>query len=491
MKNLFLITTLFSISFATQTTLADSTIGSIEFTNCKVADSSGEQSYKAECAHFEVPEDYANPEGKKITLYIARFKANNDKDRNDAMTLLAGGPGQGAVESFAPYIRTLNKINADQDIYLIDQRGTGQSNQMQCQENENIIGGDFDEAEIIQFTKDCLDQLPGDARFYTTSVAMMDLDKVRRALRLEQWNLYGGSYGTRTALHYLRQYPDNTRSVIIDAVIPPTKALGPEIALESQRALEALLTRCADDKDCHTAFPNLSEEVNTLIADLKAEPRTVTIENIASGKLEVMDFSHAHLAVGIRLALYSPYTVSTLPTMLHEAAVNDHYGPIARQSISMIRNMGDMMSIGMHNAVVCTEDAPFFAGENIDRGALEASYMGTETLDTLTAVCSVWPKGPMDEGFKTPLISDKPVLVLSGTADPITPPAYGELAAQSLNNSLHIIVKGQGHTQLGTGCMPTILAKFVEAASVVGLETACLDKLKPDPFFIDFNGPTP
>lgn len=491
MKNIFLITALLSASLLAPTSYPDSTIGTIEFSNCKIADASGENRYKAECALFEVPEDYSNPEGTKIELYIARFKSKNDKDRGDAMTLLAGGPGQGAVDAFAPSIRLLNKINTDQDIYLIDQRGTGDSNQMQCQENNDLLGADFDPEEIIQYTKECLEQLPGDAQFYTTSVAMRDLDNVRLALGLEQWNIYGGSYGTRTALHYLRQYPDSTRTVIIDAVVPPTKSLGPEIALESQRALDELLSRCAEDEDCHAAFPNLSEEVNSLMAELKTESRTVSIENIATGKLEEMEFTHAHLAVGIRLALYSPYTLSTLPTMLHEAAANDHYGPIARQSISMMRRMGDMLSIGMHNSVVCTEDVPFFDNENIDRSALEATYMGVENVDMLQTMCSVWPTGPIDEDFKTPVVSDKPVLILSGTADPITPPSYGEQAAESLSNSLHIILKGQGHIQLNTGCMPTIVAKFVEAASVEGLEATCLDKLKPDPFFIDFNGPTP
>lgn len=471
--------------------LADSTIGEIKFTKCKIDVTSSRRSYKSECANFSVPEDYANPDGKKIELRIARFKAKNEKERGDAMTLLAGGPGQGAIETFVPYISALNKINANQDIYLIDQRGTGQSNQMQCPQNLEIQNEEFDEALFLELTQKCLDQLPGDPRFYTTSVAMIDLDKVRAALGLEQWNIYGGSYGTRTALHYLRQYPEHTRSVIIDAVAPTTMPLGPDIPFQSQRALDDLLSRCANEESCNTAFPDLTDEVNTLINSLKQQAKAVTIENIASGKLEEIQFTHNHLVAAVRMGLYSPMTVAILPAMLHEAAANEHYAPLARQSINTIRNMSDAMSIGMHNSVMCTEDVPFFASENIDKIKLDATYMGSDIVEMLATMCELWPTGPIDEGFRTPLVSDKPVLLISGTADPITPPEYAELVAQSLSNSKHIVLNGLGHTQLGSGCMPTVMAKFIEAASVNELRTECLDKLKPDPFFIDFNGPKP
>ena len=145
----------------------------------------------------------------------------------------------------------------------------------------------------------------------------------------------------------------------------------------------------------------------------------------------------------------------------------------------------------MHNSVMCTEDVPFYASESFDKTKLDATYMGADIVEMIGTMCELWPTGPIDEGFKTQLVSDKPVLLISGTADPITPPAYAELVAQSLSNSKHIVLEGLGHIQLGSGCMPTVMAKFIEAASVNELQTECLDKLKPDPFYIDFNGPTP
>jgi len=216
-----------------------------------------------------------------------------------------------------------------------------------------------------------------------------------------------------------------------------------------------------------------------------------TIENLASGKLEEFEFTRGHLAGGIRLALYSPYAMSILPNLLHEAAANNHYGPLARQSINTLRSLTDALSMGMHNSVLCTEDAPLISQVKVDQDLLKRSYMGNDFYKFIDATCSIWPKGPIDKGFHNLVETDIPVLLLSGSQDPITPPEYAEQAMQKMTNSKHIVVDGQGHIQLSTGCMPTILAKFVESGNFSEIETECLDKVKPEPFFIDFNGPTP
>ncbi len=476
-----------------KTLYADSSIGEISFKNCKVSDPTGKLQVKAECATLSVPENYAKPDGKKIELHIARFKAKSDKRREDALTLLAGGPGQGAIESFAPYIPRLKKLNTDQDIYLIDQRGTGKSSPMNCDlpEDDPNASNEFDAALVTKLTKECLAKLKGDPAFYTTSVAMKDLDVVRQALGIKQWNLYGGSYGTRTAQHYLKQYPKHVRTIILDGVIAPSRPLGPEISTESQKSLDELLARCKKDTDCNKAFPNLTAETNRIIAELKIEPKKVTIENLSTGKLEPMSFTISHLAGGIRMALYSPRTMSILPILLHEAAVNNHYGPLARQSLNTVRNLSSVISTGMHNSVVCTEDAPLAKQVKVDAVLLARSYMGSDFQKHIDTVCGLWPKGPMDDGFHELVATDVPVLLLSGGQDPVTPPEYAEEAMQKMTKSKHIVVPGQGHIQMGSGCMPTILAKFVSTASVEKLQTKCLDKIKPEPFFIDFNGPTP
>jgi len=145
----------------------------------------------------------------------------------------------------------------------------------------------------------------------------------------------------------------------------------------------------------------------------------------------------------------------------------------------------------MHNTVMCAEDAPFFDKAAIDYGRLTASYMGTLQLDALEAICSVWPRGPLDAEFKVPLATDLPILLLSGDADPITPPRYAEMAAVDFTNALHLIGEHQGHGQITIGCTPRILAQFIETADPAQLETECLQRSFVMPFFLDFSGPRP
>jgi len=140
---------------------------------------------------------------------------------------------------------------------------------------------------------------------------------------------------------------------------------------------------------------------------------------------------------------------------------------------------------------MCTEDVPFYDAADIDYEGVAASYMGTFQLEALKAICSVWPAGPIDDEFKTPLATDLPVLLLSGDVDPITPPRYADLAAVDLENATHLIGKQQGHGQISVGCMPRLVADFVASADLDGLDASCLERSFVMPFFLDFSGPNP
>ena len=117
--------------------------------------------------------------------------------------------------------------------------------------------------------------------------------------------------------------------------------------------------------------------------------------------------------------------------------------------------------------------------------------MGMFQLDALEAICSVWPAGPIDEGFKSPLATNLPVLLLSGDADPITPPRYADLAAVDLENATHLIGKHQGHGQISVGCTPRLVADFIDTADPGSIDASCLERSFVMPFFLDFSGPNP
>ncbi|MEY4377625.1 MAG: hypothetical protein RJB26_2175, partial [Pseudomonadota bacterium] len=400
----------------------------------------------------------------------------------------------GSREGFAPLLQAFRRLHRQHDLVMLDQRGTGGSNALTCDEDddeEDLMTEPPSAAETAALVKACLAALPGDPRFYTTSVAIQDLDAVRQALGYGLINLYGISYGTRVAQHYARRYPANTRAVIIDGVVPPGLTLGPDLALAAQRVLDDTFARCAADQACNKAYPQLSQRFMALVAELQRHPRTVTSNHPVTGKPETKQFTLAHLGVAVRMLSYSPVSVSLLPFLLSEAA-NGRPAPLMAQALAVGDQLGDMMAAGMHNAVVCTEDMPFLDAAKVDRKAIASTYLGARTLDALVETCAVWPRGVLDADLREPLRSSIPFLLLSGTADPVTPPAYAQRAKAGLAEALHVAVKGNGHGQWNVPCAPRVFADFIDAGTTRNLDVKCLREADlTQPFFLDANGTAP
>ncbi len=306
----------------------------------------------------------------------------------------------------------------------------------------------------------------------------------------ESLNLYGSSYGTRVAQHYARRFPDSTRTIIIDGVVPPQVPLGPEIATESQRALDRVIERCAGEPACNERFPTLRQDFDQLQATLAAGPVTVTVPNPTTGEPETLEFSNEHMAVAIRLLLYDARSIALIPLSI-AAAAEGNYTPLAAQFQLTAASLNEALNIGMHNAVMCTEDIPFIDFGAVDQAAIDASYLGPLQLEAIKTMCSVWPQGPMDDDLLTPLATDIPVLLLSGDADPITPPRYAELAAVDLDRAWLLTGTNQGHGLGVVGCMPRVIGSFVAAMALEHGVADCLGDAFAMPFFLDFSGPTP
>jgi len=460
---------------------------------CQIKASFSPQSRDAECGSWSVAEDPGKPGGKRIALKVAVIRARaKDRDKQpDPVFFLAGGPGQSAIDGYLAAPEAFARILRKRDVVLVDQRGTGGSNRMQCpDETDAVEMADYDRAKMIELTRKCLTVLPGDPALYTTSLAIDDLDAVRQALGYDKINLYGGSYGTRVALSYLKYHEASTRAVIIDAVVPQDMVLGPDIAAQSQRALDETFARCAADKVCHAAFPTLVPDFEALKARLRAGPVEVVMRDPVDGKPLTAKLTYGEMSGAVRMLLYAPESAAMLPLMLNQAA-HDDLAPLAAQVMLTLRQTTDMLALGMHNSVVCAEDAPWFATDGSTAAREAASYLGPLASSVIVDMCSVWPKGPVKPGFKEPVVSAVPVLLLSGEHDPITPPAYAAQAAKTLSNSRHLIAPGQGHTVLSRGCIPKLAAEFLDALDPKGLAVGCVKELGDSPLFVRFTGPEP
>lgn len=454
----------------------------IALSDCVLSSPGVETQVDAECGTLTVLEDPSNPDGRKISLNIAVVPAIKRSPEPDPLFILAGGPGQAATEVFPSLYNTLFRIHEQRDIVLVDQRGTGKSNPLRCidQEDETL-----EEEQVVSLLKECPEKLDADLRFYTSDIAMQDLDRVRAALGYNSINLYGVSYGTRAALVYLKMFPEHVRSVVLDAVVDPEFVLYQDAGLDGQRALELFFARCEADAACHSTFPDLKSEFDAILQRVEASPRDITITHPIAGKPFELTLTRTTFASIIFNTLYVPDLVAMLPLAIHQAYAAEDYAPLITQTYLVNSGIYD----GMFYAVACTEDAPLISLEELDQQSDESLFTGN--AKTFLEVCAVWPQSEPPQVVHDPVSSDVPVLILSGGTDPITPPHHAEQLAGSLDNELHLIFDGMGHGNSSNQCAAKILDRFVESASINDLETDCVKTIEPPPFFVDFSGPQP
>ncbi len=433
------------------------------------------------CGTLEVPLDPAVPDGPQIELFVARLAGLSPEPRPDPLLLISGGPGQSTVDFYLQLRGAFELARRDRDIILVDQRGTGRSAAgFACEVPEDLSLDTAAPEALNRIIDACVAELDHDPRFYTTSVAVQDLERVRLALGIEQWNVYGVSYGTRVAQHYLRRYPEHVRSVVLDGVVPPPLALGPDVAREAQRALEQIFARCAADVQCGARYAALPQLFSEVLARLDAG---------AADETDPPPISALELRTLVRFMSYNTATVALLPVLISEAHAGN-YEPLAGQARTLLRELPESLSFPMSNSVMCAEDAPYVT--DTATGGLESTYLGTGIMDGIELICARWPVGPVDADFKTPVVSNTPVLLLSGENDPITPPSYAErVKSEGLRNSVHIIGRGQGHGLIGVGCVPRLLRSFLERPSPAELDMSCTMRESPMPFFLSLQGPAP
>ena len=440
------------------------------------------------CGSLPVFENRASRQARRITLRIVVLPALSNDARPDPLFFLAGGPGQGAAELAPQIAGAFRRIQENRDIVLIDQRGTGKSHPLNCRPTGDSLRELNEPDEVgLDRLRACLKAYDADPRFYTTTIAMDDLDQVREHLGYRAINLYGGSYGTRAALEYLRRHEDRVRSVILDSVAPPDMRLPLFAARDAQRALDRLLADCAASAPCSQQYPRLDQRLRALLARLEQQPARVTLVHPRTGVAEQIDVDARHVVSTLFGALYSPLASSLLPALIDRAERDDFQGMLA---IAFLNEAGlENMSAGMQLSVLCAEDAP-----RVSRADVERESAGTvfgDRLMTMIRACEFWPRGDVDPKFYEPVVSNVPTLVLSGELDPVTPPSWGEAVASHLPRATHYIVPGAGHGAAGAGCGMRLVHDFLESADARGLNPGCLNDVRRPPFFLTPSGPDP
>lgn len=444
-----------------------------------------------QCGTLTVPENRQTSGGRTIDLDIAVLPATGSSSvvQADPLFLLAGGPGQAATEVYPNAAFLFEEVNRTRDLVLVDQRGTGDSNGFVCANlTDESLPDDMPDEAAVGLLDECRQTLEAQADLtqYTTDRFIEDLEAVRVALDYDTVNLYGASYGSRAALAYMRRHPDIVRSAVLDAVAGPELVLFRDMPRDGQRALDLLFDRCAADEACNAAFPDVRAEYDELLAGLETPQPVSIIHPLTNEPLEI-SMTGDRLGQYVFNILYSPEFQSLLPLLIHHAHETGDFTPLVVQALAIGESAG--VYPGLLYAVACSEDAPLIDADEAAASQDDTSF--SSFADNFQAICATWPRAEVASDLREPLASDIPTLLLSGSADPVTPPTYAERVAATLPNSRHLVVDGFGHGVIGYGCMPRLVAQFIRDGNAAAIDTTCLDELKPPPFFVSFAGPEP
>src|SRR5689334_1520669 len=347
----------------------------------------------AKCGTFEVFENRATRKGRKISINNLVLPATGQQREPAPFFYFAGGPGSGATEDAPGIVRAFAKIREHRDLVFVDQRGTGQSYQLECafydaNDQQSYLGYFFPLEQVRKCRADL--ETKADLTLYTTTIAMDDIDEARAALGYDKINLFGASYGTRAAMVYLRQHPKHVRTVMLQGVSPTNMYLPGDYPQQTERALQGVLAECAADEACNNAFPNIKTQARAVLDRLIKGPVDVEWQPPNATTPIKISLSRNLAAEAVRYLLYNPGGASRVPLFLHQAA-EGNFTPLAQAALNYRRNLVGTGSNGMYLSVTCAEDIPWIKrSEGESERYSQNTFLGDYRYQQQREACALW-----------------------------------------------------------------------------------------------------
>lgn len=457
------------------------------------------QSYadpKLRCARLEVPLDYANPGGKKVSLGLIRRKATGD--RIGSLVTNPGGPGVSGMEAVASTMASQvgsGKLGDRFDLIGFDPRGIGASKpSIECltdkeQDRQRASNADLDsspagvakdEAQQRDYANKCAERTDGGKAMLAhmgTRDVVKDMDVLRSALGDKQLNYAGFSYGTRIGASYAEQFPGNVRSMVLDGAVDPDQEQLDSVVEQRkgfQQAFEQFAGWCAKQRQCA-----LGNDPKAATQRFQQLTRGLIGNPITLGDGRKLTYDDA--TTGVTQALYSQQYWKALNAGLSElregngrilmvlADAYEERSPNGQYSTTQDANM----------AVHCMDDP-----RQTDRGKLKAAEQeadkvapflddGKPATGELDA-CAFWPVKP-NPLPKLPKVKDlAPTLTISTTNDPATPYQAGVNLAKALGGGL-LTNEGTQHTAFlqGNKCIDNAAADYLITRKLPPEGTRC------------------
>jgi pimeloyl-ACP methyl ester carboxylesterase len=421
--------------------------------------------HPAEMLGFRVPEDRSRPSGRALQLRCVRLRSTSSHPRSP-IVFLSGGPGIPAtgMAQVPVYYELFERLRGVADVLLLDQRGMGAS-ALSIQSITVPISPDAftSSARLLEAMQQSLAasaeahrRAGCEVAAYTTEANAEDIDDLRRAVGAEHLNLLGFSYGTSLALLYAQRHPGCVHRMALAGVQGPDRLL--ELASDWDSKLEKLTALAARDTALGPRYSNLDSLFEAAANRLRSHVLTLLIADPASGDTITIRLGEPGLLYVLRNRM-NDRAIPLLPTLLRGFADGD---------VSLIAGSCAQAYGSLRAGLSATDFAL-----SISRGwtrprRLEAaadsahSRMNLVNLQWSPQVRDLLGLGATPE-FVTPVRSDVPTLLVSGTLDSNTPLRDAEELAKGFSNGILVPVENGGHETLPvTEVQDLVLAFFGE-----------------------------
>jgi len=425
------------------------------------------------CGYVSVPTRHDDARSPRIKLAVVILPALDQRGRQpDPLFLAQGGPGGSTIGGFAQVLLDdpSKRPVLNRDLVLWDQRGTYFSQpRLRCYESEALASDASKEAqrEAMQRCGRRLTAEASDLSAFNSVENARDADAVRAALGYGAFNFYGVSYGTELGQFLMRERPQHLRSVVLDAVVPIGFNLVTDVPAVKQRVMEQYARSCAQSPACSAAYPDLARRYLALLDRLDNAPMRLGAPPAADSRAHQRNaddtISGKDLDAALYQSIYMREVVSLIPYIVYRAEQDDFSFVV--NFVQLMRASESDMADAMYMSVVCSEfgDTPeaAFAFSGVLKRLADA---GRSDGRDLLNVCRDWNIQLLDKALLQPVRSAIPTLLLSGTFDPITPPAHAERVAATLDHAYRYTFSSGTHGQaFVVPCANRIIQAFLDA----------------------------
>lgn len=429
---------------------------------------------KYQFGYLTVPESRHSPQSRDIQIAFTLLKSTSENPASDAVLFLPGGPGAGysQIAGYAFSVPFIQELLAERDVILFDPRGCGYSQPTLCDAFNQpefrfgSIGKEGAEAEafMIAAVSACADTLAThqvDILAYNSIEVAKDVEALRQALGYTQWNLRGHSYGTKFAQTVMQRYPASIRSAILTGVVDPISDEIYHTYPLMYGALSKLLTACEADPTCHEAYPTLAQDLPLLIKRLESKPIKVPDYVTAEVLAEPLYVTPSTITAAIHTLMYNQDGLEALPALLHVLAQEEDW-VVAAMTSPLLHEFDevdqDMAMIISSNDYPPRQDTASTLKEDHLATLLQPHFDQNNALDGRTYWDMITTERIMDT--VTMASFQKPVLLISGEFDPITPPHLAESVLPYYPNAQHWVIPGRGHD--GGSAANALQAAFIQ-----------------------------